>query len=134
MKFLARIPWNELNFEASRSRGPGGQNVNKTNSAMVLRWSVALTLGFSDFEKSKLLTRLASRLTNEGEILIRSEVFRDQDRNKKECLEKLDSLIEQTLKDPKPRRATKPTRSSQRKRFEAKKQRGEIKANRQKVR
>lgn len=118
--WVARIPWNELDFENSRSRGPGGQNVNKTNSAVQLRWSLAETEAFSPEQKEKLLARLVSKLTTNGELLIRSEVFRDQDRNRKECLRKLGLLLEQGLRDPKPRKATRPTKSSRRKRLDEK--------------
>lgn len=131
---MSRIPWNEFSFEVSRSGGPGGQNVNRTNSAVLLRWSLAATTAFSEEEKEKLLRRLANRLTVNGEILIRSQESRDQDQNKKSCLKKLDDILFRALQDPKPRKATKPTRSSQRKRVESKVHRGEIKAARQKVR
>jgi len=132
--WVARIPWNEFDFESSRSRGPGGQNVNKTNSAVQLRWSIVTTEAFPPEQKEKLLTRLASKLTTSGELLIRSEVFRDQDRNRKECLRKLGLLLEQSLRDPKPRKATKPTKSSKRKRQDEKKIRSEVKSNRRSVR
>lgn len=130
---MKRIPWNEFQFEASRSAGPGGQNVNKTNSAVLLRWSLRDTSAFSEDEKRKLQTRLSSKLTTLGEILIRSQTSRDQDQNKKECLRKLSEMLERALRDPKPRKATKPTRSSQRKRVETKRHRSEIKAGRQKL-
>ena len=132
--YLALIPWSELTFEVSRSQGPGGQNVNKTNSAVQVRWTPATSVAFSDLLREKLLRRLAGKLTVEGELLIRCQTSRDQDQNKKECLRKLDELLARTLSDPKPRRPTKPTRGSQRRRAEGKKQRSEIKEGRSKIR
>ena len=131
-ELVQKIPWNEWTLEVSRSRGPGGQNVNRTNSAVLLRWNLAQSVAFNERDKAKLLERLAHRLTNEGEILIRSEIHRDQEQNKKDCLRKLGELLALSLHDPKPRRATKPTRSSQRRRVDAKKIRSQVKQRRQK--
>ena len=132
--WLQRIPFTEFTFEVSRSRGPGGQNVNKTNSAVVLRWTPAATVALSQLEREKILPRLESKLTVGGELLIRSEVHRDQDQNKKDCLRKLGEMLAQAAFTPKARKKTKPTRSSQRRRVEGKKQRAEVKQGRQRVR
>lgn len=134
MSWVQKIPWSEFSFEVSRSSGPGGQNVNKTNSAVLLRWSLVETLALTSEQKDKLLRRLASKLTTLGELLIRSQESRDQDQNKKECLRKFDEIIARALFEPKARKATKPTRGSQRRRIEGKKQRSDIKQGRQKVR
>ncbi len=134
MSWAQKIPGSELSFEVSRSSGPGGQNVNKTNSAVLLRWSLVDSMALTPEQKDKLTRRLASKLTTQGEILIRSQESRDQDQNKKECLRKLDEMITRALIDPKPRRPTKPTKGSQRRRVEGKKQRAEVKQGRQKVR
>lgn len=130
MKWIARIPYSELNFEFSRSGGPGGQHVNKTNSAAVLRWNVDATLAFSEDQKIKLQEKL--KLTNTGEIIVRSEESRDQEKNKKKCLEKLDSILEKALFVQKNRKATKPSRAQREKRIKTKKIRSEVKKMRSK--
>lgn len=133
MNWLERIPWNELEFTAARSRGPGGQNVNKTNSAVQLRFNVKETLAFTDQERSRLLEKLESRLTTTGDLLIRSEESRDQDQNRKNCLRKLTEILDRAYHRQAPRKKTKPTRSSVRKRVESKKRRSEVKQTRAKV-
>ena len=130
MKWVGRIPYNELNFEFSRSGGPGGQHVNKTNSAAVLRWNVDATLAFSEDQKIRLQERL--KLTNTGELIVRSEESRDQEKNKKKCLEKLDSILEKALFVPKKRKATKPSRAQKEKRIKTKKIRSDVKKSRSK--
>jgi ribosome-associated protein len=111
----------ELDFEFTRSRGPGGQHVNRTESAVILRWNAEQTRGFNDTQKQRLLQNLANQLTKEGELLIRAETFRDQDSNKKEALRRLEEALTKALHVPKKRIKTKPTRSSQRKRLDSKK-------------
>ncbi len=121
------LPYHEFEFVVMRSRGPGGQNVNKTNSAVQLRWNLWNSTSLPPELQSILLQKLGSQLTSEGELLIRSEGSRDQDANKKACLEKLLSLLEKALFVPKKRFKTKPTRSSQRKRLDSKSKRSEVK-------
>lgn len=128
MKVL--IPWNELEITATRSSGAGGQHVNKTNSAVQLRFSISASLVLSEFQKEKIRKKLAHRLIQGDEILIRSEEERDQKRNKETAYENLNKLIAQALHEPKRRIATKPKRSSVQKRLTSKKSRGEIKKNR----
>ncbi|MBX3040849.1 MAG: aminoacyl-tRNA hydrolase, partial [Bdellovibrionaceae bacterium] len=98
-------------FEAVRSRGPGGQNVNRTNSAAILRWHLPSTK-LPEPVRSRLLEKLVTQLTSEEMILIRSEESRDLEINKKTCLEKLKKLIDQALFVPKKRIKTKPGRSA----------------------
>ncbi len=130
MKYVPKIQF-ELELEYTRSRGPGGQHVNKTNSACLLRWNVQATVCFSEEEKQILLSKL--RTTSDGDLILRSDEYRDQESNRKKVLEKLDELIDRAFFVPKKRKATKPTRSSQRKRRDEKRNRGEIKAGRGKV-
>ena len=127
------IPFHEMDFTYARSRGPGGQNVNKTNSAAILRWNLFTTQVFSEETKAKLANKLQSQLTVDGDLLVRSEVHRDQDQNRSECIRKLHEILRKALFVPRKRIATKPTRSSQRKRVESKVKRGEVKQGRQKV-
>ncbi len=130
MKYVPRILF-EVELEYTRSRGPGGQHVNKTNSACLARWNVPGSVCFSDEDKMILLSKL--RLTTDGDLILRSDEYRDQEMNRKKVLEKLESVIERAFFVPKARKATKPTRSSQRKRRDEKRSRGEIKAGRGKV-
>ena len=124
----------EVIFKAVRSRGPGGQNVNKVSSAAQVNWDMEHSLLFTPEQKERLRAKLAPLMTNEGYIQFRADEFRDLERNKQRCLEKLAELVRAALFVPKKRRPTKPTRSSQKKRVEQKSHRGEIKKLRQKVR
>ncbi len=128
------IPFHELDFTYVRSRGPGGQNVNRTNSAAVLRWNLFSSGAFSEELKGRIYGKVKNQLTEDGDIIIRSDVHRDQDQNRSECIKRLQELLKRALFVPKKRVATKPTRSSVRKRLEGKKVRSETKQNRQKVR
>ncbi|HEX4925616.1 MAG TPA: alternative ribosome rescue aminoacyl-tRNA hydrolase ArfB, partial [Bdellovibrionales bacterium] len=114
-------------FEAVRSRGPGGQNVNKVSSASLAFWNVEASTLFSPEQKERIREKLQNHLNKSGEVFVRSDEFRDLERNKTRSLEKLRQMIALALHKPKPRRATKPTRSSKMKRLESKKRRGETK-------
>lgn len=128
--------WNqvqqEVSFTAQRSRGPGGQNVNRTNSSVQLRWPYLESNQFNDEQKNIIADKLSSWITREGILSIRSDVHRDQEMNKKECLLRLKKLLEMSFFRQKPRRATKPSYSSKMKRIDSKSRRGEIKKNRSK--
>lgn len=124
---LSPVVRNEIVFTASRSSGPGGQNVNKVNSKMTLRWNIAES-AISPEVKSRLLARLTTRVTVNDEIVIQSDEFRDQARNKEACLDKLAVMIQAALRIKKKRRATKPKRSSKEERLKGKKARGRTKA------
>lgn len=123
----------EIELEFVRSRGPGGQHVNKTNSAAILRWNLVSSQVLLEETRKTLLEKLSNQITVDGDILIRSEEFRDQDQNRQRCLEKLDDMIEKALFIPKKRKPTKPTRSAKIKRQETKRHRGQIKSGRGKV-
>ncbi|MFN7824400.1 MAG: alternative ribosome rescue aminoacyl-tRNA hydrolase ArfB [Pseudobdellovibrionaceae bacterium] len=132
MKWVSLIPYSEFTFEAARSSGPGGQSVNRTNSQVQLRWSPAHSQAFSPEQREVLLRKL--KLTVEGEVLVKSQEAKSQDLNKRECLEKLETLIAQAFFVPKKRFKTKPTYSSKLKRLDSKKTRKEVKQGRQKIR
>lgn len=123
----------EVVFKAVRSRGPGGQNVNKVSSAAQLTWDYEHSLLLTPEQKHRIQLKLSSYISNEGFFSLRSDEYRDLERNKVRCLEKLADLVTQALHVPKKRRPTKPTKASQVKRRDAKSRRGEIKKWRGKV-
>ena len=127
------IPYHELDFSFARSRGAGGQNVNKTNSAAILRWNLLTSTAITEEVRERLFNKLQTRLTKEGDLIIRSETQRDQDQNKSECIKKLHEILEKALYVPRKRVATKPTKSSVRKRLNTKKAHSEKKDMRKKV-
>jgi ribosome-associated protein len=123
----------EVVIVAARSRGPGGQNVNKVSSASQLTWNLFSSGGLSGEEKAMVATKLANRINQYGEVYLRSDEYRDFPRNKTRCFEKLNELLAAALHKPKPRRATKPTKSARKKRLETKSKRSETKQQRQRV-
>ena len=123
----------EFKFTAMRSRGPGGQNVNKVSSAAQLQWDFQNSLGLTDVEKRLIERKLENHINSNGILFLRSDEFRDLPQNKSQCLVKLERLLTKALHRPKPRKKTKPTKSSQKKRVDSKKQRGLIKESRSKV-
>lgn len=133
IQYVPRILF-EIELEYTRSRGPGGQHVNRSNTAALLRWNVDSSQGFSPEDKERIKSVLKNVISQDGELFLRSEEFRDQDSNRKKCLEKLDALIARALFVPKKRKATRPTKSSKIQRRKAKKVRSEIKAGRARVR
>ena len=120
------IPWDEIEWTATRSSGAGGQHVNKTNSAVQIRFSISNS-ALADELKAKLLIRLATRLVQDDEILIRIEDQRDQKSNKDRAYRLLNEMINTALIDPKKRIKTKPKKSAVRKRLNEKKRNSEIK-------
>jgi ribosome-associated protein len=121
------IPGSELTWQVSHAGGPGGQNVNKTASRVTLRWSVSESAALGDAWRARLLERLASRLTQSGELLVHADSARSQLDNKRVARERLADLVRDALHVPKARRATKPTRGSKRRRVDSKKRRGDTK-------
>lgn len=111
----------EVQYETTRSRGPGGQHVNRTESAVILRWPVVSSTAISEEQKSLIFSKLRNLMNNAGELLFRSDEFRSQEDNRKSCEEKLWRALEKAFFKPKKRIATKPSRSSQRKRVAGKK-------------
>ena len=128
-----QIPADELQFTFVRSAGPGGQNVNKVNTKAVLRWAVTTSPSLSESVRSRFLAHYGSRLTNGGELIISSQRFRDQSRNRADCLERLQTMLATVAIAPKRRRKTRPSRSSVERRLEGKQKRSERKQQRRGV-
>jgi len=117
----------ELEFSAVRSQGPGGQHVNKVNSAIELRFNIAAST-LPETIKSRLFAISDRRLNSSGVIVIKSGSHRSQVRNKDEALERLAEMIRKAVYTPKPRRATKPTKGSIRRRLDQKTRRSKVKS------
>jgi ribosome-associated protein len=126
------LPYHEFEFETSRAQGAGGQHVNRTESAVTLRWNLKNSVSIPVDIKDKLLIRLHSMLAGEGDLIVRSQESRSQLQNKEVCVKKLIQILKKALLPVKKRINTRPTRSSQRKRVDEKKHRGEIKNLRKK--
>jgi ribosome-associated protein len=107
-----RVPTNECYFSFARSGGPGGQNVNKVNSKAVLHWPVSKSPSLSKAVKDRFLKRYQNQITTEGDLLLTSQKYRDQNRNIDECFEKLHKMILSVAIPPKLRKPTQPTQAS----------------------
>lgn len=108
-----QIPADELHWTSVRSQGPGGQNVNKVNSKVVLRWHVAATEAIPTAAKERLLHAPGVTITSEGWLILTSQRGRNRPDNLQDCLQKLRVLVLTAVKEPKTRRATRPTFGSQ---------------------
>ncbi len=124
----------EATFTAVPSRGPGGQNVNKVASAAHLAWNVLTSRLLTAEQKNLVHLKLANKINKAGELVIRSDEYRDLPRNKERGLEKLYHLILWAITLPKKRKPTRPTKASKKRRLEGKTHRGDTKKMRQKVR
>lgn len=126
-----RIPLSEIEFSAVRAQGPGGQHVNKTNSAVHLRFDV-MASSLPEAQKQKILTMSDHRLTDAGIIIIKSQSSTSQHRNKQAALERLREMLAAALKPVKIRRPTKPSKGAVKRRLEKKSQRSQLKTSRRK--
>ncbi|MGH8184253.1 MAG: alternative ribosome rescue aminoacyl-tRNA hydrolase ArfB [Rhodanobacteraceae bacterium] len=124
------IPESELTERFLRADGPGGQHVNRTESAVELRFDVAQSASLPEPIRARMLARRDRRLTDEGVLVIQARRFRDQARNREDARARLIEIIRSVLVPPKKRVATKPTRASKERRLAGKKQRGTVKRNR----
>jgi len=128
-----RIPLSEISFEYIRASGPGGQHVNKTSTAVQLRFHVVHSPSLPDAVKQRLKQLSGSRLTTTGELIITARRFRSQDANRRDALERLRFFIAHAASPPRPRRSTGVPKASRRRRLIAKHMRGQLKKMRAKA-
>lgn len=126
------IPENEIELHAVASQGSGGQNVNKVASAIHLRFDIRAS-SLPDSVKERLLNLNDQRITQEGVVVIKSQQYRTQERNRDEALKRLRTLIQSTMATQRKRKPTKPTKTSKEKRLKEKTRRSQIKNLRGKV-
>ncbi len=129
MKRLALVPVrsDEVEWNAVRSQGAGGQNVNKVATAIHLRFDIGKS-SLPDPIKMRLLALGDQRISKEGVVVIKAQTARTQEQNRSAAFDRLQALVDSVAATPKPRRPTKPTRASQLRRVDAKTQRGRIKS------
>ena len=127
-----RIQVSEAEFRWSfvRSGGPGGQNVNQVASKAVLRWAMRHSPSLPPEVKARIEAQQPGRVTTEGELVLTSQRYRDQDRNRQDCLEKLRAIVLQATEVPKVRKKKKPTRASKERRLAQKRHRSGTKSAR----
>ncbi len=121
----------ELTFKAIRSSGPGGQHVNKTASKVEVAFDLENSQALSETEKERLKSKLASKISSQGILMLQCGETRSQHRNKTIVIERLLTLLQQNLKVAKPRKKTKPSKGAIERRLKSKKQQAFKKTNRQ---
>ena len=128
-----RIPMSEIDMTAVRSQGAGGQNVNKVSTAIHLRFDVRNSKSLPEDLKKSLLARNDRRISSDGILILKSQRYRSQDRNRQAALRRLAELLRKSLRKPKKRIPTAPSKKAKEKRLDAKSRRSKIKNTRGKV-
>jgi ribosome-associated protein len=124
------LPGDELEVSYSRSGGPGGQNVNKVETCVLLRFPIGSSRALRQDQKERVRTALRSRITVADEVLVRSDRNRERSRNEEEARTRLAELLAKALLPQKPRRASRPSRGSVERRLESKRRRSGVKRDR----
>jgi len=127
------IPDEEFHWSFVRSGGPGGQNVNKVASKAMLRWDLANSFSLPEETKARLRTLQRRRIALSGELIITGQRFRDQERNRQDCLDKLKEMIQEAATLPRPRKPTRVTRGAREARLASKRHRAASKQRRRQV-
>jgi len=127
------IPENELEITFARSSGPGGQNVNRRETKVQVRWNIYNSKILDEKQKELIQERLKSQITKEGDIIVESDETRYQPQNREIAVWRLNELVNWALKKEKKRFPTKPSRSAKERRLEEKRKKSEIKKSRQKI-
>jgi len=128
------IPESELTLSFVRADGPGGQHVNKTATAVQLRFDVARSPSLPEPVRKRLMRLAGRRLSSEGILIIDARSQRSQKQNREEALERLVDLVRSAAKPPRRRKPTRPSKASRRRRLESKRQRARLKQSRRAVR
>jgi ribosome-associated protein len=124
------IPDSELSFQFITAPGPGGQNVNKVATAVQLRFNIVHSTSLPEAVRARLLMQQGSKVSKQGDIVIKASQYRTQERNKQDAIDRLIAIIKKATEIPKARRKTKPTRASVQRRLDKKKRESAKKTSR----